>query len=438
MPPLLFNASNHHQQAIHLFRALLRECSYLPDSIARAQISRQIIHRFRTRVSRGNSLIQDALSPHQLPERHDEAAARLEKQLKSGYRALGTLQRANNGGYISLTKVMFHAYGRTGKRRRELLASLLEADGINPIPGSAVDGVTARIGEKTHKRHDKNTADISTVPVHAIFEQPKDVSKDTVQYKISSRFGRLKAIAESQAANDLAQEVRGELKTSSYKMPAKNIWGRSMPRSRVKNLVASWYAKLMDRIHPPLPDSEWKTLKELIDGKRGWGGLRKRRSRILHRTNTLTTMDLEKLTHFGNVHVANQIQSTAEDSHLSSKHGVSPRSVKYINEQDSWLEDDDLVTDAVQQALEEELQFGKRFSMQRNFKDDPHVITSRYMRRIWARVFKHCPRLQRDESRNAWVVEWGHDTTSREMDPNTLLPLFEMVASPPLPDKLKA
>jgi hypothetical protein len=200
---------------------------------------------------------------------------------------------------------------------------------------------------------------------------------------------------------------------------------------------------MMDRIHPPLPDSEWETLKELVDGTRGWEGLRKRRSRVFQSTGTLTPMALEKLTHFGNVRAANRIQSnspdsTAEESNLRSNRVVSPRSVEYIQEQDSWLEDEDLVADAVQQALEEELQFGKRFSMQRNFKDDPHVITDRYMRRIWARVFKHCPRLQRDASRNAWVVEWGHDTPSGKMDPKSLLPLFEMVASPPLSRKLKA
>ena len=251
MSPIIFDAAHHKLQAIHLFRALLRECTYLPDPVARTQISRQVKHRFQNHISRGQVLIRDAVSSES-SERRDEAKSKLEKQIINGHRALGTLQRANNGGYASLTKVLLYAYGRTGIRRRQLLKSLLEADGVTQDAESAF--INAEVGAMKKGQtgqSEKAHCDISTVPVHAIFDRPKDVSQDMIHYSISARFGRLKALAESHVKSDIPEDSRLRLKSAVYKMPAKNIWGRSMPRKRVKNLVANWYARLMDRIHPP-------------------------------------------------------------------------------------------------------------------------------------------------------------------------------------------
>jgi hypothetical protein len=373
-----------------------------------------------------------------LPERRDEATAKLDQQLKNGHRYLGTLQRANNGGYLSLTKVLLYAYGRNGSRRRELLKSLLDADGVSQNAESAFANAETRlIAEGQNGQKQKSAWDISSVPVPAVFERPKDLSRDLIHYTISTRFGRLKALAESQVRTEIPEDSRPHLKSAVYKMPAKNIWGRSMPQKRVKNLVAAWYAKLLDRIHPPLPETEWMALKELVDGTRKWEGLQKRRARPVERPANLTTLDLEKLMFYPNraSRSADTPDSMAQiDEKNNQKRHKIPRAIQNLTSTDEWLEDDELIGNTLQDALEEELQFGKRFSMIRNFKDDPHHITERFMRRIWARVFKQCSLIQKDEKSKNWVVKWGHGIPASTTS-STILPLFDLVAAQTQPSR---
>lgn len=88
-----------------LFRATLRECSYLPDPIARDYMREHVVHRYRrSRIS----------------HRSDPDLAR------SARHGLSVLQRANQGYQRPLEKVLFMSYGRTGKRRHELLAELMK------------------------------------------------------------------------------------------------------------------------------------------------------------------------------------------------------------------------------------------------------------------------------------------------------------------------
>ena len=183
---------------------------------------------------------------------------------------------------------------------------------------------------------------------------------------------------------------------------------------------------------------EWMTLKELVEGTRKWDGLRNRRIRPVQRPERLTTMDLEKLVFSRGADINKPTGRSTPDftpSHrkADADNHKSPRAIQNLTSSDVWLEDPELVENTVQEALEEELQFGRRFSMQRNFKDDPHHITQRYMLRIWARIFKQCPLIYRDETSKKWIVKWGYGMPA-STDSSKLLPLFELVTARTVPN----
>ena len=87
---------------LHLYRSLLREATYLFDSHSRAILPRYI---------------RSAFESHRVVSQ----PPRLNSYLKLGRRKHSLLVRANAGDVKALAKVLRFAYGRTGKRARELL-----------------------------------------------------------------------------------------------------------------------------------------------------------------------------------------------------------------------------------------------------------------------------------------------------------------------------
>src|SRR5437667_8780473 len=115
-------SSSVSNNPIHLLRALLRQCRYLPDPLARTYVAQHIMSRYhvyhppKTPISlRGST--KESVRPNNFPP----SSKRQKKLLRDARKALSTLARANDGLVKPLTKVLLHAYGRIGKRRRQLL-----------------------------------------------------------------------------------------------------------------------------------------------------------------------------------------------------------------------------------------------------------------------------------------------------------------------------
>src|ERR1700761_2170758 len=94
----------HQEYGRHLFRALIRECTYLPDVFARQWMRQHIASRFRTYVFK--------TWQHQQKGKID-IEQRLKEKREEARKALSSLQRANAGHMKCLLKVLFMAYGRT-------------------------------------------------------------------------------------------------------------------------------------------------------------------------------------------------------------------------------------------------------------------------------------------------------------------------------------
>ncbi|KAL9074899.1 MAG: hypothetical protein Q9161_002038 [Pseudevernia consocians] len=301
---------------LHVFRALLRQCTYLPDPAARQYLRGHVVSRFRDYHPRRTLPFSS--------RRHKSAALvrqRLPSLLRAARRGLVFLRRANDGHTRHLGKILEMTYGRVGKRRHQLLKDL-------KIPDVPVD--------------------------QAAIEKLSEPGNQAVPHPS----GQLMALVRAQARRRLTHFSRSNTPRPKLEIPAENIWGRPMPIKRVRNFKRRWYAETLDRIMPPLPEAEWDSLSMRASGQSPWEGPVARRKWV------------------GGPDDGGQ-------SHLVGEH--------------------------VRGNL-------------RGSCSNPHRITSRYMRRLWAKISAQCPLMKPNAARKSgWDVLWGdvqgHDTTSFTLGP---------------------
>lgn len=135
-------------------------------------------------------------------------------------------------------------------------------------------------------------------------------------------------------------------------VPKLNSWLRPMPQSRVRNLTKRWYRDVLERVLPPLPREDWERLRNLAQGKVEEGIVVQRRA-----------SKVEEL-------------------------------------------DDQGVSTALEAIIA-----GGRAPVDR-LQRDVHRITPRFMRKLWAEVFKQCPMMEWDGEEKRWSVIWGEHALS--------------------------
>lgn len=335
---------------IPLLRALLREASYLPDATARTYFRRYIVSRFKAYQPRQNAT--DALQivakyRHRSFRRRKEAIIleRTRPLLRSGYKGLNYLRRANAGELPCLQKVLFFAYGRLGKRKYALLSKLLQPDPImdemvTPKPQSEEVPPLQQLYQ-SNKRYLQ------------YFDAPKaDPKKTYFTINISNRYSRLRTVIKTQSEKGVA--LNADLSSYSLRTPIYNIWERPMPIKRARNNVRRWYARTLTRLLPPLPIAEWEDIRSMIAGEKPIS-LKQRRA-------------------------------TASSPRVS------------LGEGDDQLER--LVSQGI--TLDKPSRADKPAGKQR-----PHNIKPRFMRRLYAKLFALSCKVEYDEQRRMWKAIWG-------------------------------
>lgn len=207
-----------------LYRALIRECSYLPDPVANKQMHGYVQLSFRAYAS---TSAQKSLS-----------LQRMKSLRRRANKFLSLFKRANEGYVKSLERVLLLSYGRVGRRKHLLLEPLLRLEN---------HGVETK----------RFTAD---------WEPP----------------GALMELAKSQEAQPAIFELgiqphNTRLKLRLY-IPATNVWGRPTPIRRQVNMRRAWYTELVNGVLPPLPDEDWNILQKLALGKLSWSPPKRRKS----------------------------------------------------------------------------------------------------------------------------------------------------------------
>lgn len=349
----------------HLLRALLRQSTYLPDAAARYYFYNHILSRYRKYHPR---LPKPPNTPTLSPSREQGL-------LKEARKGLSFLTRANDGHPGRLLLVLMMTYGRTGKRRHELLKTVVsplafKSDSFPLIP--ADEQVLAQLSASIMADHE-NSATAQCPVALASLHRPNFLPG---RRKPRSSEGpvlgpRLEALVNSQRQQKSTIFPRRSVGKTKPSIPETNKWGRPMPPSRVANMKDKWYAMILDKVMPPLPESEWNRLRDLALGWAPWEGSMKRRTRL--------------------------VQS---ESH---------RSIKSERGNES-----DITVHVGAGSIQENNDIIKRES-RTLLGTHPHTLTPRFMRHQWGKVFLQCPMMKWDAIRQRWEVKWGSVQRNKEV-----------------------
>ena len=328
-----------------LLRALLREATYLPDGHARLYISSRIVSRFRdyTPPNKATSLLDD---------RRDE-------QVKEARKHLSELRRANLGDVKAMTKLLHLTYGRTGKRRHEMLAPLLEPD----IVERAAETTPQHPSTTINNDSTNNNITINTNNNSNTNNDTGNNTNNKPNWQDLTRLpSKLKALVISQTRTQPASPTRPNTRHLKPQIPATNVWERPMPQKRVKNMTKDWYAQLLQRTLPPLPTALWEDLK----------------------LRALGRLPLECL-----VERRRTLKPVASQDHQNSDADRTRVLEREIGVADLTS------VDAVLERVDD--------------KARPRTVDTRFMRRRWSAIFAQSAKMVWLADKNVWEITWGHD-----------------------------
>ncbi|KAK8867671.1 hypothetical protein PGQ11_006249 [Apiospora arundinis] len=224
----------HPDSAIHLYRRLLREATYVAP-LCRPWVTDRIRTKFR-----------DERRP----------------SLKEAHRSLRFLQSANSGHINRMLHLCFLATGRLGKRRRQLASSALAKD---PAVDSDALKLNSLFATTTPDYKTKKTATgNSNRKKHQSYEEPAPpgwLDKWDVD--------KIKAVAEAQVRSsntNWPKQMRKSIDPAKV-LPKENAWGRPFKPKLMKRKEQKHYAKILADLMPPLPQGEWDMLKDLSFGQ---------------------------------------------------------------------------------------------------------------------------------------------------------------------------
>ncbi|KAK7548610.1 hypothetical protein IWX49DRAFT_501089 [Phyllosticta citricarpa] len=324
-----------------LLRALLREATYLPDPAARQFVRRHVLSAFDKYRIKPETPDSELDSLKFSPER-------IHEKFRQARKGLSQLRRANEGELRPLERILNWTYGRDGPYRYELLRKQL----LIPDP---LDDQKAL--ENHHAPFLENDArvvldDLPATVVEIPRKNPHAADEPRV-FAISPRYPELKGFLEATVRNaHLIVSRSAKLKKTKLSVPARNTWQRPMPHKRVRNQVEKWYATVLDKLQPPLPENEWNRLRGLVSQQIPWEGLKPRRARA------------PEVQEHWQLRLSEEGSKEEKVARLAQAAG-SHRAIR---------------------------------------------ITPRTLRRLWARIFSQCPVMWYDAERKKWDAKWEVST----------------------------
>ncbi|KAI0127251.1 hypothetical protein BJ170DRAFT_683097 [Xylariales sp. AK1849] len=235
MPPHIPQSNS----ALHLYRHLLREATYLPP-LCRPWTSDRIKARFR--------------------DCYDAIEAK--PYIKQAHRNLRFLRAANAGHVERMRRLCYLATGRLGKRRRQLASAYLTKP--PPTDSAALDDGKPPISAAMRQMQAASAkAD----------DEPMKVKKtaNTVGHTWLENWdiGMVKAVGQAQVDRQTTKwpnEVRRTVDPKRV-LPAENCWGVPLKPKTVTNKHKRFWVTILANLMPPLPQGEWDALKDLTLGQ---------------------------------------------------------------------------------------------------------------------------------------------------------------------------
>lgn len=211
---------------LHLYRHLLREATYLPPAVKPF-----FWDRIRTRF--------------RLHQRDPAPDVRIQKAHKD----LRYLRSANAGHLLRMRRVLMMGFGRTGRRRRELISGMSQRN------------------ESSAAQADKRADSVR--PEGNNGSPDEDVFWD--DWLSHWDKAKVLALARAQASVSLPEVPlpTGKIADPHKLVPTENIWGKPLAKKLARSKLRKEYKSLIKRLLPPVEESEWELLRSLATGKAG-------------------------------------------------------------------------------------------------------------------------------------------------------------------------
>lgn len=258
---------------LHLYRHILRECSYLPPVFSPTITS---IIRTRFRNHRRND---------SMTKKHRAKASN----------ALRTLRAANSGDKSSMEKLINHGFGRMGFRRRGLVSDFVRPEG--PSDSDALEalidgGATKTSPEKadsavpkashgqdgssndaneTSKAPDENTEE--TRPPGRWNNKPVHIRNDFYEKWDVDKITRLLSSQRDLQRSSNISWLRRKVKNLNPLggAPQSNLWGETLAENVVRAKEAHFWRRAISKMMVPLSNGEWELLGQLSKGAQEQG-----------------------------------------------------------------------------------------------------------------------------------------------------------------------
>jgi len=209
---------------VHLYRSLLRETTYLPDPNCRLYLSCHITSSFRRYLPRDRGNLPKCRTILVTPERQTLL-------FRQARKTLSILQHANDGSRWKYEKILKLTYARTGRRRRQLMQQLM------------------------------------TEPSNDELTDLKKTTRYTESWSPPSSFKTLLQSQSQIASHNLLPYVSRKVILKRPDPQTKNIWGRPMPKKRLRNQTRKWYSWNADMLYLPLPEKEREHIRAIALGE---------------------------------------------------------------------------------------------------------------------------------------------------------------------------
>lgn len=234
---------------LHLYRHVLREASYLPPA-------------FREAIS---STVRDRFHRHR---RHD---VRAKAHISRATSALRTLRAANSGDAVAMADLISKGFGRTGPRRREIMARFVKSQGPSNL--EELEAVLDAPDAQEASSANEHESQPETQPQPEAATRRRRNKRNTAPFFHNWDREKLLQLAKSQKEHQQETRVSTSWRGLAFKnadpnqfVPALNIWGKPPAEILVRAKQAHWWKRSADKLSPPLGKGEWDLLARLSSG----------------------------------------------------------------------------------------------------------------------------------------------------------------------------
>ncbi|KAH8705933.1 hypothetical protein BGW36DRAFT_368404 [Talaromyces proteolyticus] len=228
----------------HMLRATLRECTYLPDPIAKSYMRQYTLDRYRNKIAFFRSRENHDPTPSVRTENNGTSVERQIRLRRSAKSLLSLLKRANEGYKRPLERVLMLSYGRIGAKKYKLFSAFLRETGMSKqlVTDKDVREILAKDGG--HKFSDNWQPPPALV---SLLKTQQQSSKEL----LSDRTTRFRV-------------------TAQVKIPELTTCLKPTPKRRRERIRQQWYNRSKFGILLPLDAAEMEILYRLLHGTFPW------------------------------------------------------------------------------------------------------------------------------------------------------------------------